>query len=51
MIYTLTLNPTLDIHMDIDGSKLSTLNRAKHVRYAASGKGLNVSSATRPLRE
>jgi 1-phosphofructokinase len=45
MIYTLTLNPTLDIHMGFDSPKLGTLNRAKQVRYAPSGKGLNVSSA------
>jgi 1-phosphofructokinase len=45
MIYTLTLNPTLDIHMRVDNPKLGTLNRAKNVRYAPSGKGLNVSSA------
>lgn len=45
MIYTLTLNPTLDIHMRFDNPKLGTLNRAKKVRYAPSGKGLNVSSA------
>ncbi len=45
MIYTLTLNPTLDIHMQFENPKLGTLNRAKKVRYAPSGKGLNVSSA------
>jgi 1-phosphofructokinase len=45
MIYTLTLNPTLDIHMQFDTPKLGTLNRAKTVRYAPSGKGYNVSSA------
>jgi 1-phosphofructokinase len=45
MIYTLTLNPTLDIHMRFDNPTLGTLNRAKNVRYAPSGKGLNVSSA------
>jgi 1-phosphofructokinase len=45
MIYTLTLNPALDIHMQFDNPKLGTLNRAKKVRYAPSGKGINVSSA------
>jgi 1-phosphofructokinase len=45
MIYTLTLNPALDIHMQFDSPKLGTLNRAKKVRYAPSGKGFNVSSA------
>jgi 1-phosphofructokinase len=45
MIYTLTLNPTLDIHMQFESPKLGTLNRAKTVRYAPSGKGYNVSSA------
>jgi 1-phosphofructokinase len=45
MLYTLTLNPTLDIHMQFENPKLGTLNRAKKVRYAPSGKGLNVSSA------
>jgi 1-phosphofructokinase len=45
MIYTLTLNPALDIHMQFDKPRLGTLNRAKSVRYAPSGKGINVSSA------
>ncbi len=45
MIYTLTLNPALDVHMQFDNPKLGTLNRAKKVRYAPSGKGINVSSA------
>jgi 1-phosphofructokinase len=45
MIYTLTLNPALDIHMQFDNPTLGTLNRAKSVRYAPSGKGINVSSA------
>jgi 1-phosphofructokinase len=44
-IYTLTLNPTLDIHMQFENPTLGTLNRAKAVRYAPSGKGYNVSSA------
>jgi 1-phosphofructokinase len=45
MVYTLTLNPALDIHMQFDNPKLGTLNRAKKVRYAPSGKGINVSAA------
>ncbi len=45
MIYTLTLNPALDIHMQFENPKLGTLNRAKKVRYAPSGKGINVSLA------
>ena len=44
-ICTLTLNPTLDIHMQFDTPTLGTLNRARAVRYAPSGKGYNVSSA------
>jgi 1-phosphofructokinase family hexose kinase len=44
-IYTLTLNPTLDIHMQFDKPTLGTLNRARAVRYAPSGKGYNVSCA------
>jgi 1-phosphofructokinase len=45
MIFTLTLNPTLDIHMQFANPTLGTLNRASAVRYAPSGKGYNVSCA------
>lgn len=44
-IATLTLNPALDVHLRVDAPRLGRLNRASTVRYAAAGKGLNVSLA------
>ena len=42
-IFTLTLNPALDVHQFVDQPKLGALNRASKSFYVASGKGVNVS--------
>lgn len=44
MIYTCTVNPSLDYYLTIDKEiKLGELNRLKDEGYAAGGKGVNVS--------
>lgn len=43
MIYTVTLNPALDYIMDIPALTPGETNRARTVRMAAGGKGVNVS--------
>lgn len=42
-VVTLTLNPALDIHQQVQDPALGALNRASASYYSASGKGLNVS--------
>jgi 1-phosphofructokinase len=43
MIYTITLNPSLDYYLDLPKLKLGTLNRATDSHVVAAGKGINVS--------
>lgn len=43
MIYTLTLNPSLDYHMDIDKISLGSTNRSSGEDIYFGGKGINVS--------
>ncbi len=43
MIYTLTMNPAIDMNMDCDTVEPSKVNRANHVVYSPNGKGVNVS--------
>ncbi|MBP5332041.1 MAG: 1-phosphofructokinase [Lachnospiraceae bacterium] len=43
MIYTVTLNPSLDYTMEFDSVESGGLNRARAVQIAAGGKGINVS--------
>ena len=43
MIYTVTLNPALDYIMDVPALAPDETNRARTVRMAAGGKGVNVS--------
>lgn len=43
MIYTVTLNPALDYIMDVPALAPGETNRARTVRMAAGGKGVNVS--------
>jgi 1-phosphofructokinase len=43
MIYTVTLNPSLDYYMYYDEIALGTLNRSKGEDIIAGGKGINVS--------
>ena len=47
MIYTVTLNPTLDRTMHFPRLVMGALNRATQVRTDLSGKGINVSVALR----
>jgi len=47
MIYTVTLNPTIDRTMHFSGLTLGTLNRAISSRMDFSGKGVNVSMGLR----
>jgi 1-phosphofructokinase family hexose kinase len=49
VIYTVTLNPTLDRTMHFPELTVGTLNRARHSRTDYSGKGINVSVALREL--
>lgn len=43
MIYTCTLNPSLDYYMEFDEVKLGKTNRSRIEYYEAGGKGINVS--------
>ncbi|WP_347862438.1 PfkB family carbohydrate kinase [Salimicrobium sp. PL1-032A] len=43
MIYTLTLNPSIDYTMQVSGFEPGTLTRASATDYYPGGKGINVS--------
>lgn len=43
MIYTLTLNPALDYHLEVENLKLGETNRSKDEKLVVGGKGINVS--------
>ncbi len=43
MIYTLTLNPSVDYYMDFNLVRLGALNRSSGERCVVGGKGINVS--------
>lgn len=43
LIYTLTLNPALDYHLELDCLKLGETNRSKNEFFMLGGKGINVS--------
>lgn len=43
MIYTVTLNPSLDYLLTLNSLKLGALNRSTSDHYLAGGKGINVS--------
>ena len=43
MIYTLTLNPSIDYIVDIENFSIGNLNRCKAEKINAGGKGINVS--------
>ncbi|MCI5723551.1 MAG: 1-phosphofructokinase [Erysipelotrichaceae bacterium] len=49
MIYTLTLNPSLDYIVQLDELKLGDLNRSIFERIEVGGKGINVSIALKHL--
>ena len=43
MIYTLTLNPSIDYHMDPLSLNFGQTNRSRAERHTYGGKGINVS--------
>lgn len=43
MIYTVTLNPSLDLFMTVDGMERGRTNRSRSEEYKPGGKGINVS--------
>lgn len=49
MIYTCTLNPSIDYLVQADQIELGTLNRAKNVSFYPGGKGINVSRVLKNL--
>lgn len=49
MIYTFTLNPSLDYIMEVDDLKIGEINRSKSEILRVGGKGINVSMVLREL--
>lgn len=49
MIYTLTLNPSVDYIVEVDEIQLGSLNRSSHETKLPGGKGINVSRVLRSL--
>lgn len=49
MIYTVTVNPSLDYVVDVDGFRTGTVNRTKNETVYPGGKGINVSIVLRNL--
>ena len=49
MIYTVTLNPSLDYYVQVNNIKSGMVNRTVGERLAVGGKGLNVSLALKEL--
>ncbi|MBO1002742.1 1-phosphofructokinase [Pseudogracilibacillus auburnensis] len=43
MIYTCTLNPSVDYHIETENLSLGMLNRIEHTAFYPGGKGINVS--------
>ena len=50
MIYTCTLNPSLDYYMSFDKIEKGKLNRSTSETFEAGGKGINVSIVLNNLR-
>lgn len=44
MIYTITLNPAIDLVMEVSQPELGKLNRSEAEEYVVGGKGVNVST-------
>ncbi|MHC0039693.1 1-phosphofructokinase [Pseudoneobacillus sp. C159] len=51
MIYTCTLNPSIDYLVELEQVNLGTLNRAKQTSFFPGGKGINVSRVLKRLEE
>lgn len=49
MIYTCTLNPSVDYYLHVPQFKQGVLNRARSTHFEAGGKGINVSRALAAL--
>lgn len=49
MIYTLTINPSIDYVMEMDELKLGKMNRSKSTYMLPGGKGINVSTVLKRL--
>ncbi|ART75582.1 1-phosphofructokinase [Sutcliffiella horikoshii] len=49
MIYTITLNPSIDYVMEVESFQEGTVNRASETRYYPGGKGINVSRVLKRL--
>lgn len=49
MIYTVTLNPSLDYAVEIDNFKRNAINRTERERLAPGGKGINVAIVLKNL--
>lgn len=49
MIYTCTLNPSIDYVIEIDNVEMGDLNRAKRTAFYPGGKGINVSRVLKKL--
>ena len=49
MIYTLTVNPAVDVYMDFDNVTMGKLNRCSNQTVKIGGKGINVSLALKSL--
>lgn len=49
MIYTCTLNPSLDYQIETENLHTGTLNRVEHTAYYPGGKGINVSRVLKNL--
>lgn len=49
MIYTLTLNPSLDYYLSVDSLESDKIIRAKNSQITFGGKGINVSAVLKEL--
>ena len=49
MIYTITLNPSIDYSMTVKNMKVSEINRSEEELSVFGGKGINVSAMLKNL--
>ena len=50
MIYTVTLNPSVDYMVELDGTIIGDLNRTNRESKFPGGKGINVSQVLKRFR-